>query len=317
MSGPLLVVDDLSVAYGACPMRVRALDAARLTVEPGETVALIGESGSGKTTLALAVIGLLDPAARVEGGRILIEGRDALGLSPRERAALRGRIVGMALQSARGALNPSRSVGAHFVDALEGTPRARVAEIAEATLARLGVDEPRARLASLPHELSVGLARRVGLALATARRPRLLIVDEPTSGLDAESARATLALLRAALAETGGACLVLTHDLALAERFADRVAVMCAGQIVETAPARAFFARPRHPYAAALLASAPARARALDDLSPIGGGAPDLCRADLPACRFAERCARRDAACAAPPWTSDEQGSATRCAHPL
>jgi len=317
-----LSVSDLSVEYRLRSGVVRALDRVSFEARAGEILGVVGESGSGKTTAAFAVLGLLDPAARVTSGRADFEGRDLLGMRPAERDGLRGRDLAIVFQNPRAALNPIRSIGAQIGDVIARhapAPADAIRAKALAALRAVRIADPERRMAAFPYELSGGLCQRAGIAIALACAPRLLIADEPTTGLDATTQAVIMDLIRDMASERGIAVILITHDLALAWRYCDRVAVMHAGQVVETAPREALFAHARHPYADKLLRSAPANADNLDALEPIEGDPPNLMRADLPPCRFSERCSRRQAICDVGPLVLQPVGPehAVACRRPL
>ncbi|BCL74887.1 ABC transporter ATP-binding protein [Jeongeupia sp. HS-3] len=262
---PLLDVQALSVHYadGVVP----AVDRVSFTVAAGETLAIVGGSGSGKSVTARALM-RLDPDARCRG-RILFEGNDVLAMSPKQLRRLRGGGIGMVFQEPLSALNPVMSVGAQLGEALalqRGlSGRAAQAEMTS-LLARVGLDDPRRMLASFPHQLSGGQRQRVLTAIALAGSPRLLVADEPTTALDAHLRRQVLELLKSLATESGMGLLLISHDLPLVRDFADRVAVMHEGRIVEMAPTATLFAAPTHPYTKALLAARSIRlARPLAD----------------------------------------------------
>ena len=297
MSTPaLLAVEGLSLAFGAA----RVLDAVSLSLCPGETLGLVGESGSGKSVAALAVMGLQDRSATITGGRILFEGEDLLRANEARLGVLRGRRLAMAFQHPRRALNPTRPVGRQITDVLTAhaslSAKAAKAQALEA-LRRVGVADPETRFDAYPFELSGGLCQRVTIALALAASPKLLIADEPTTGLDVTTQAIVLDLIAALAREQGLAMLLITHDLALASERCDRIAVLQAGQVVEIAPAAKLVQDPRHPYTQALIASTPRPGRAVADLSEAPGTTIDLSRPDLPACRFAPRCAKALSRC--------------------
>jgi peptide/nickel transport system ATP-binding protein len=293
---PLLAVESLSLAFGAA----RVLDAVSLSLHSGETLGLVGESGSGKSVAALAVMGLLDRAATITGGRILFAGEDLLQAGEPRLRALRGRRLAMVFQNPRRALNPTRPIGLQISDVLaaHASLSAKAAKArALATLRRVGFPAPEMRFGAYPFELSGGLCQRVTIALALAASPRLLIADEPTTGLDVTTQAVVLDLIGALAREEGLAMLLITHDLALASQRCDRIAVLHAGQVVETAPAQTLIANPRHPYTQALIASTPRPGLTISNLKGAPGTTPGFAKADLPACRFAPRCARALAQC--------------------
>lgn len=304
MSAPLLAVRDLTVEFRTRSGTVRALDRVGFEVAQGEMLGLVGESGAGKSVTALSLLGLLDRAARVRSGEAVFGGRDLLRLREAELEALRGREIAIVFQSPRSALNPIRPVGRQIADVLarhDPAPAAAIRARVLGALRRMRIPDPERRLGALPHELSGGMCQRIGIAMALACAPRLLLADEPTSGLDVTTQAVVMDLFRDAIRARGASAVLITHDLALASEYCERIVVMHAGQVVEEAPTASLFASPRHPYTAGLLASLPCAVERVEELRPIAGAPPDLRRADLPFCRFAERCERRAAACDAGP----------------
>jgi peptide/nickel transport system ATP-binding protein len=306
----MLTIKDLTVRFRLPDAIVEAVTGIDLAVAPGELLAVVGESGCGKSVLAHALLGLL-PANATVSGTALLHGNGALVdlLAADEKTlarTVRGRRVGLVPQSPATALTPVRT-GRHL---LQETLRAHGRARTDAETVAAGVGLAPADLDLYPHELSGGMAQRLVTALALAPDPPLLLADEPTSGLDRPLVDATLDLLRARC-DQGSAVILITHDLAAAERVADTVAVMYASRIVEHRPAREFFGGPRHPYAHALLDALPDRA-----FTPIPGHPPML--TDLPAgCAFAPRCPRAAEECGSRPGLdSDEQGRLA-CHHPI
>jgi len=317
---PVLDVGDLSVEFRTRSGTVRALDRVSLQVGRGECLGVVGESGSGKSVTAYAVMRLLDAAGRVTAGRIAFGGMDLLAASDRELSELRGRELSMIFQNPRASLNPIRPVGRQIADVLirhGGVTRDQAPARATALLAEVGIPDPARRARAYPFELSGGMCQRVGIALALACRPALLIADEPTTGLDVTTQAVIMDLVTGLAKARGMATILITHDLGLATEYCDRIAVMHAGHVVELAPTAALFAAPRHPYTAKLIAATPAPGRTLAELAAIPGGLPDLRRGDLPECRFSGRCERVDAACAAPLPRHLEDGRMVACHHPL
>ncbi len=282
----LLELRQLTVEYGSA----RAVDGVDLTIHGGEILGLAGESGCGKTTVANAVMQILRPPGRIAGGSILFEGEDLVGRSAEELRRFRWRNVSMVFQSAMNALNPVMRVGDQFVDAMrahERIDRRRALTRAAELLDLVGID--RSRVRSYPHELSGGMRQRVIIAIALSLKPELIIMDEPTTALDVVVQREILQQVEALKRDFGFAVVFITHDLSLLLEFADRIAIMYAGEIVETAPAERLAANPQHPYTQGLLGSFPPLTGPLTRLSGIPGTPPDL-RNPPSGCRFHPRC---------------------------
>ncbi len=271
-------------------------------MQRGKTLALVGESGCGKSLTCLALLGLL-PRGLAATGEAAYGGERLLGASEAALDRLRGRHIGAIFQDPIACLNPVLTVGATLTRILarhRGLGGAAAREAATELLARVGIADPRRRLADHPHRLSGGMAQRVAIAAALAGRPALLVADEPTTALDVTTQAQILALLEKLRSEEGLALLLVTHDLGVVARLADRVAVMYAGRIVEDAPTSALFAAPAHPYAAALLGSIPSLDPATRPLQPLPGVVPAPDRRP-PGCAFAPRCTRAEACCAVAP----------------
>ena len=297
----LLSVKGLRTTFATSAGQVRAVDGVSWDVREGETVALVGESGCGKSVSALSIMRLVDaPAGRIEGGEILYKGRDLLKLSEEEMRHVRGREIGMVFQEPMTSLNPILTIGRQLTEGLEihvkmdaAAARARAIEL----LGLVGIPDGERRLAQYPHQFSGGMRQRMMIAMALACNPSLILADEPTTALDVTIQAQILELMRELSRRLGVAMLIITHNLGVVARYADRVNVMYAGRIIERATAAELYSNPRHPYTLGLLRSVPRldepmRAR----LMPIEGQPPDLTR--LPAgCAFAPRCAFRVARC--------------------
>ena len=299
---PLLDISHLSIDFAVRGGRVQAIDDISLSLAKGEVVALVGESGSGKSVASYAVMRILDRAARVKGGTVSFNGVDLLALKERNMAAMRGKRLAMIFQNARGALNPLQTVGDTMFDVIrthgQGDMGASaLRERAIAYLRQVRITDPERRLQAYPYELSGGMCQRVMIAAVLACEPELIIADEPTTGLDVTTQAVVMDTLLDLTRQKGLGLLLVTHDLALASEYCDRVIVMHAGHIVESASRDVFFAHPAHPYSAGLLASIPDAAETVDALRVLSGNLPDLRQQDLPACRFVGRCDRAQSAC--------------------
>jgi len=317
----VLAIEDLSLVFRTRHGTVQALEDVSLTVNRGEIVGVVGESGSGKSVMAYAALGLQDPAARILGGRIVFGGLDVLNAAPDVMAATRGREIAMIFQSPRTALNPIRKVGLQIADVLlehTAVRRSDVRQQAIDALARVRIPDPERRYEAYPFELSGGMCQRVMIAMALACSPSLLIADEPTTGLDVTTQAVIMDLIREMSRGARMSTLLITHDLAVAGEYCDRIAVMHAGHIVEEAPTVELLQRPAHPYTRQLLASTPTPQSTIDQLVSIPGQLPDL-RSELPACRFSARCDRHVAACDERrlPWTALSPNHLVRCRVPL
>jgi oligopeptide/dipeptide ABC transporter ATP-binding protein len=291
---PLLDVRDLQTQFSTSGGVVRAVDGVSWDVHAGETVALVGESGCGKSVSALSVMRLVSaPAGRIVGGEVRFKGRDLLGLSDEEMRKIRGRDIAMIFQEPMTSLNPVLTIGRQLTESLEihlgmtsEQARARAGEI----LGLVGIADAERRLRQYPHQFSGGMRQRIMIAMALSCNPALILADEPTTALDVTIQAQILELLKSLSRKLGAAMLIITHNLGVVARYADRVNVMYAGRIVERGTAREIYANPRHPYTLGLLRSVPR----LDEprrakLDPIPGQPPDLTR--LPAgCAFAPRC---------------------------
>ncbi|MBL8286730.1 MAG: ABC transporter ATP-binding protein [Rubrivivax sp.] len=296
-------IDALRVELESDAGIVRAIDGLRLTLQRGETFALVGESGCGKSMTALALMRLLPESGHVAAGSVRLDGEDLLDLPEAAMRGVRGGRIGMIFQEPATSLNPVMRVGDQIVEAIEAHTPLRGAEArakALQWLERVGIPEPARRLDDYPFRMSGGQKQRVMIAIALAAEPDFLVADEPTTALDVTIQAQVLELLRDLQRERRMGLLLITHDLAVVAGMAQRVALMYAGQIVEVAGADEFFARPRHPYAQALLRALPRRSRHGQALQAIGGTVPALTQT-FTGCRFAPRCEFAHEACVAAP----------------
>ncbi|HYZ63741.1 MAG TPA: ABC transporter ATP-binding protein [Acetobacteraceae bacterium] len=319
LSRAVLEVRDLAVEFRAGRTVIPAVDGISFKLGRGETLGLVGESGCGKTMTALALMGLLPiPPMRVARGVALLDGRDLLSMDERELETMRGGRIAMVFQEPMTSLNPVLSVGTQIEEPLRwhlGLGRREAQTRAVHLLERVGIPEPARIAQDYPHRLSGGMRQRVVIAMAIACRPDVLIADEPTTALDVTIQAQILDLLRDLQDEIGMAILFITHDLAVIAETADRVAVMYAGRVVETAPAATLFAAPRHPYTRGLLDSIPriTRERA-PRLREVPGSAADRRRLGA-GCAFAARCPEVMPRCRneAPPLTEAAPEEAFAC----
>lgn len=299
-AAPLLSVRDLAVEFRSETGPFRAVDGVSFDVAPGEVLGIVGESGCGKSVTSLAMMGLLPRrVARIAGGHAAFEGRDLLTLAPEALRRLRGRRMAMIFQEPMSSLTPVHSIGDQIAEAIrahEAVGRRDARRRAIELLDRVGIPAAASRVESYPHELSGGMRQRVMIAMALALNPALIIADEPTTALDVTIQAQILELLRDIRREYNTAIVLITHDLGVVAELAERVTVMYAGRVVETAPIDALFARPEHPYTVGLLASIPALGARRRRLPTIPGTVPNL-HAPPPGCRFAPRCPFAQAPC--------------------
>jgi oligopeptide/dipeptide ABC transporter ATP-binding protein len=316
----VLAVENLTVGLpGRRGSTVFAVNELSFSLAPGEIFAVVGESGAGKSLAALSILRLTPPQARL-GGRIWFEERDLLSLSRSEIRAVRGSAISMIYQDPMSALNPVWTVGEQIAETVrlhEDGGRAAATERTLEVLELVRLPNPKRVAASYPHELSGGMLQRVLIALALSCRPRLLIADEPTTALDVTVQAQILDVLLRLRDELGLSIVLITHDMGVVARTADRVLVMYAGRAVETGAAEAVLRAPQHPYTDALLRSI--------DLSGVRGtlaaipGAPPPLGATPAGCAFHPRCAFAQADCtqAVPPLRETAAGRLARCLHPL
>jgi dipeptide transport system ATP-binding protein len=291
----LLEVRNLRVRFGG----FTAVDGVDLNVAEGELLGIVGESGSGKSVAMLALMGLIDPPGVVTADALRFAGHDLLTMTAAQRRRIVGKDIAMVFQDALNSLNPSHTVGDQVREVLRVHLGLRGAALEARVLALFELVEipaPKSRLANYPHQMSGGMNQRVMIAMAIACQPRLLIADEPTTALDVTIQAQVMDLLARLQREQGLSLLLITHDLAVVSEMARRVAVMYAGQVVETAPVDTLFAQPRHPYTAALLAALPEHNAGARRLQALPGIVPG--QHDRPAgCLLAPRCGRVQGRC--------------------
>ena len=318
MPTPVVDVRDLRTHIVTRWGTIKAVDGVSFSVAAGETLGLVGESGSGKSMTCLSIVRLVPrPAARIVGGRVLLDGEDLLAKSEDEMQRLRGRKVGMILQDPMSSLNPVFSVGMQMREAVtmyHGLRGRSLTERATALLASVRIPSPAERLRAFPHQLSGGMRQRVVGAMAIAAPPRLLIADEPTTSLDLTIQAQYLALLEELQARHHLAMIFITHNLGIVAKMCDKVAVMYAGRMVEYGPVRQIFNRPAHPYTEALLRSIPRLTDRRERLTAIEGQPPDLA-SPPPGCAFHPRCPKAIERCREedPPTFEVAEDQRARC----
>lgn len=318
---PLLEIKDLHTDIEIRSGVVRALSGVDLVVNAGETLGVVGESGSGKTMTALSLMGLLPQGGRVSSGSMLLEGEDLTAMPPASVRKLRGTKVGMIFQDPLTSLNPTMKIGLQVCEPLrvhEKMPKKEALARAVEILKRVGMPRPESVVNSYPHQLSGGMRQRVMIAMALVCQPRILIADEPTTALDVTTQMQILDLIDELRDEYQMGVILITHDLGVVAGHTDRVSVMYAGRIVETAPTKTLFTEPRHRYTSSLMAALPERALAeRTRLFSIPGAPPSL--TDLPVgCRFAARCLWATDQCRAGyPDLGGEGAHTYACFHPV
>jgi peptide/nickel transport system ATP-binding protein len=314
---PLLEIKGLSTQFQFPGGVLRAVDSVDLTLEPGETLALVGESGCGKSITAASIMRLVPPPGRVVAGKVLFKGVDLLQLSEDEMRGIRGNQIAMVFQDPMTSLNPVFTIGHQVAEGLRihrGLTREQAESGAVEILSLVGIPAPRERIRDYPHQLSGGMRQRVMIAMALACRPELIIADEPTTALDVTIQAQILELLDRLKEETRMGLILITHNLGIVAERAHRTAIMYAGQIVEMAQTDELFENPLHPYTRGLLASLPEFAEPGQRLATISGGVPDL-KTELAGCPFRERCPICDQNCAThkPGMNEAGKGHQVRC----
>ena len=319
MTGPVLTVSNLHVAFDTERGPAHAVNGVSFTLEPGERLGLVGESGSGKTTTALAILRMIKPPGRISGGSVRLHGRDLLLTSGEEMRQIRFSRVALIPQGAMSSLNPVLRVRAQIADLLEAHDVQLAQAVRDLRIAQLlaGVGLSPAVADAFPHELSGGMKQRVCIAMSVALDPALIIADEPTSALDVIVQKQVLQTLGEVQERLGAAIILVGHDMGLMAQFVGRIGVMYAGRLVEVAPVREIFARPRHPYTAMLISSLPSL-RSRRQFRGIPGIAPSLVDPP-PGCPFHVRCNRATELCRreVPPLTDIAPGHGVACHHPV
>ena len=315
----LLEVKGLKTHFFTEEGAVKAVDGVSYDLEDGETLGLVGESGCGKSVSALSLMRLIpSPPGEIVGGEVWFENRDILKIRMDEMRAIRGGKISMIFQEPMTSLNPVLTIERQLTETLQlhkGMSRAEAREEAESLLERVGIPDPSRRIRQYPHQFSGGMRQRVMIAMALSCSPRLIIADEPTTALDVTIQAQILELMKGLTAEAGVALIIITHNLGVVARYADRVNIMYAGKIIERGRAREIYGNPRHPYTVGLLKSVPRldqprRAR----LEPIEGQPPDLVNTPE-GCHFRPRCRWAVAQCEteAPPLMQTGEGHWSAC----
>ena len=315
----LLEIRDLCTVFYTSAGILKAVNGISYDVQEGETVAIVGESGCGKSVSALSILRLIpDPPGRIIGGSIKFQGQDLLALSDADIRKVRGRRISMVFQEPMTSLNPVLSIGLQLTETMEhhlGMSRDEASKKAVEYLRLVGIPEPEQRLHQYPHHLSGGMRQRVMIAMALCCEPKLIIADEPTTALDVTIQAQILELMKDLTQRLGVALIVITHNLGVVARYADRVNVMYAGKIIEQGKASDIYRKPLHPYTLGLLRSVPRLDQPRKEkLDPIEGQPPDLTRlppgcAFLPRCRFkVDRCVEEP-----PPLALIEDGHLSAC----
>jgi len=318
---PLLEVRNLKTYFKLRNTTITAVDDVSFYVNENETLGIVGESGSGKSLTSLSILRLVPRPGKIVEGEILFQGQDLLSLSERQMRDVRGKLISMVLQDPMTSLNPVFDIGDQIGESITTHFKQKagnlMAEVVEA-LRKVKIPAAEKRVDAYPHQLSGGMKQRVVGAIAIACQPRLLIADEPTTSLDVTIQAQYLQLLKELQEEYGMALIFITHDFGIVADICDRVAVMYAGQIVETAPVATIFDEPAHPYTAALLRSVPKLDQKVDRLEIIPGQPPRPGKFPT-GCRFAPRCPHADHKCVseAPPITKLDSQHEVRCWYPL
>ncbi|WP_265090294.1 ABC transporter ATP-binding protein [Psychrobacter cibarius] len=314
----LLDIENLSVTFGQGVRAFRAVDDVSLKITQGEVIAVVGESGSGKSVTMMALMGLLPPSATVRSKRVMFDDKDMLSMSAKEKRGIIGKDISMIFQNAMSCLNPSFTVEMQLGEVLRkhlglrgSAVQTRILELLEL----VEMPDAKNRLKVYPHQLSGGMSQRVMIAMAIACEPKLLIADEPTTALDVTVQAQIMDLLSRLQREKQMAMILITHDLGLVAQNSRDVAVMYAGQVVETSTVPEIFQKPAHPYTEALLQAIPELAIGQDRLNSLPGVVPS--QYDRPSgCLLSPRCPYKEPACEVPPPILDTPNGKVRCIHP-
>ena len=319
---PLLQIKDLVTIFDTARGRIKAVDGVSLSIDSGETLGIVGESGCGKTVLALSIMRLLPANGKIINGKVLFSGTNLLALSSEEMRAKRGSEIAMIFQEPMTSLNPVFRVGEQIAEAVRlhrKLPAKEAMALACEQLREVGISDPEKRAQDYPHQLSGGMRQRVMIAMAMSCHPQLLLADEPTTALDVTIQAQILDLISELKKKNQMTVVLITHDLGIISQEAQKIAVMYAGKIVESATTGQIFVKPLHPYTKGLIASIPARCVGVDKeqqkyLQTIPGSVPSLYNL-APGCRFYERCSYADNHCAQeePLLDEIEQGHFVAC----
>lgn len=317
---PLLQVEDLKTHFFTDAGVLPSVDGISFHIDAGETLGIVGESGCGKSVTAMSILRLVpDPPGRIVGGHIRFRGQDLTKLPIKDLRKIRGNDIAMIFQEPMTSLNPVYTVGNQIIEAIvlhQNKSGSEARALAIAMLTQVGIPEPETRIDEYPHQMSGGMKQRVMIAMALSCNPTLLIADEPTTALDVTIQAQILALLSRIQKERGMAVMLITHDLGVVAEVCQRVIVMYAGRVAETAPTEALFANPSHPYTLGLMGSLPNRVARGQRLPTISGSVPSP--QNFPSgCRFRNRCANASEVCSTvPPEVQVGPGHTVFCHHP-
>ena len=320
---PILQVKQLCTEFVSRAGTAKVVNDVSFTVQAGQIMGLVGESGSGKSMTAYSIMGLIDAPGKVVGGEIIFKGQDLRGLSASAMRQIRGNRIAMIFQDPMATLNPVLRIDTQMMETIfahQKLSATRAREMARDALGRVGIAAPDERLSAYPHQFSGGMRQRVAIAIALLNKPDLIICDEPTTALDVTIQGQILFEMQKLCKESGTALIWITHDLSVVAGLADSVAVMYAGQVVESGSVQQILEQPRHPYTSALIAAAPSRNPRGSLLQQIPGMTPSLLQ--LPAgCAFQQRCQFATATCTQAPELTvigqGEQQRSLRCFHPI